>query len=87
MKNRIDESLEKIFNIYIENTDEFYEEIYYSLPIEEREKIKNNFFNKNCYNCLNGICKVPYKEKDNHTSCIGWQNQKLLGKSYILKKK
>ena len=77
----------KVINLNIKDPNNFYKEVFYSLSLEERDFLKQQFTNKSCFNCINGLCKLPYKEKGDKGCCIDWQNPSELGKKYILKKK
>ena len=84
---KLDNELEKVINQNIKYPNNFYKEVFYSLSLEERDFLKQQFTNKSCFNCINGLCKLPYKEKGDKGCCIDWQNPSELGKKYILKKK
>ena len=62
-KNIKSTSLNDIINKILENSYEFYEKVYDELTPEEKVFITSILENKNCLNCTNGSCRVPYQEK------------------------
>lgn len=78
--------LETILNNILDNPELFYEKICENLTFEERQFIDNLIENKSCNTCSNGCCRVENYEKpvDN---CIGWENNRLVGKYKVLKQK
>lgn len=87
-------SLESLINKVSENPTEFYKKISAELTPEERLFIMNNLENKSCDNCTNCLCRIENYEKGGidefgnfeGSSCCGWYNDELVGRSKVLKK-
>lgn len=66
---------------------------YNSLSPKERLSIIDKLINKGCVNCRNGLCRIESYEKVGYDEdgnlegyqCLGWNNEKIVGKSKILK--
>jgi hypothetical protein len=66
-----------------------------NLTPEERNTITTSLEGKCCDNCINGCCTVPIEEKigldedglPQGSHCIGWQNEEIVVKSKVLRKK
>lgn len=85
-------SLDELINKIVESSRDFYIKICNVLTPEERLFIIKVLENKNCLNCTNTSCRVPYKEKigldengnQQGSKCIDWRNEELIGKSKVL---
>lgn len=79
----------------IKKCSEFYIELARTLPVEEREYLKQLIHNRNCSNCTNMSCQVETYEKigldefgqPQGTNCLGWNNNELIGRQRVLMKK
>lgn len=86
-------NLKDLLNKILECPSDFYVKICNALKPEEKLFLMKNLENKNCLNCINGSCRIEYQEKIGYdtngnpqgSSCIGWENAELVGKSKVLK--
>ena len=75
--------LDYLISKAVPSPDNFYKRIGESLTPNERKQIKS-LFPKSCNTCANGCCKVEQADKPIY-ECIGWQNDRIIGKYRVLK--
>lgn len=75
--------LSSIIDDIIEKPDEFYKMVGEQLTPEERIYIRS-LIPKSCNTCSNGCCRVEQVDKPIY-DCIGWENDRLVGKYKVLK--
>lgn len=94
MVSRISNSLEEIIEKIALNSSDFYTDLANALSVSEREYLTQLIENRSCSNCINGSCggkdckqlRMDGVEKLQESSCLNWDNPKLVGKQLILKR-
>ncbi len=89
MENNKEEYLRKTSKHY-----DFYIKLANSLSKEDREYLKQLIENRCCSNCTNGSCRIENCEKvgldefgkPQGSSCLGWNNNELIGRQLTLQK-
>lgn len=85
--------LDNLLDKVLENPRGFYKKVAETLTLKEKIFIIEKLEHKNCSNCSNECCSLPYNKKIGYedgkpvgSSCGGWYNSELIGKSKVLRK-